>query len=108
VVISEQEKTNAQELYDAILRTANQFWHNGKHFSVEILKAENPSYAEVAEIMKKLAVILTVLSDDFDPMMGQKAFEYCELMRRMGVAIQNSDQIELTKLVGELDRRPGT
>lgn len=106
-MVTEDQKITAQELYDAILRTANRFWHNGKHFTVEMLKAEDPSYTEVAEIMKKLSVIITVLADDFDPMMGQKAFEYCELMRRMGVAIQNEDQIELTKLVDELDRRPG-
>jgi hypothetical protein len=97
----------AQMLYDEVLRTSNRFLYNCKGFSVEVLKLEDPSFAEVAEIMRKVARIIIALADDFDPMMGQKAFEYCELMHGIGVAIVNGDQVALERALGELERRPG-
>jgi hypothetical protein len=57
--------------------------------------------------MKELSGIITVLADDFDPMMGQKAFEYCELMSGIGVAIERFREVRLLRLVAELERRPG-
>lgn len=101
-------RVSAERLYEVILRTSNHFLHNCRGFSVEILRLERPTYAEVAEIMRKVGRIVVALSDDFDPMMGQKAFEYCELMAKIGVAIDNNDQIGLERLVTELERRPGT
>jgi hypothetical protein len=74
---------------------------------MEILKGEDPSYAELAKMMRRIATIITLLADSFDPMMGQKAAEYCELMTKMGIAIENSDQKALNVLVCELERRPG-
>lgn len=97
----------AQALYDRILRSSNYFLHNCKGFSVEILQMEDPTYAEIAELLRKLARVVIALADDFDPMMGQKAFEYCELMCSMGVAIKNNDQIALERAVTELERKPG-
>lgn len=94
-------------IYDQIVRTSNQFLHNCKGFSVEILRLEQPTYAEVAEIMRRLARLVVVLSDDFDPMLGQKAYEYCDLMHRMGIAIENGDQVALERWVKELERKPG-
>lgn len=105
--VTDDNKVNAQILYDLILKVSNQFLHSCKLFSIEILKLENPTYAEVAVIMKKAAAFITTFADDFDPMLGQKAQEYCELMHRIGVAIEQGDQIALGRYVGELDRRPG-
>lgn len=99
-------KTRAQHLYDGILRTANRFLYEAKGFSVEVLKWENPSFAEVAEISARVAEIITLIADDFDPMMGQKATEYCELMRKIGVAIDKDDQVALDQALVELERRP--
>lgn len=100
-------RVSADALYEIVLRISNRFLHNCRHFSIEILKLENPTYAEIAVLMKKVAVIIATLADDFDPMMGQKAHEYCELMHRIGIAIEQGDQIALEKYVRELDRRPG-
>lgn len=97
----------AQMLYDQVLRTANRFLYNCKGFSVEILKLEDPSFAQVADIMRKAARIIAAIADDFDPMMGQKANEYCELMRKIGVAIENGEQVALEHALVELERRPG-
>lgn len=96
----------AQELYDLVLRTANEFLHNCKHFDIEILAADNPTYAEIAQVMEKLAAIIGVLADEFDPMLGQKAIDYCSHMKKMGLAIKNGNEVELSNLVTELERRP--
>ena len=65
------------------------------------------SYAEVAEIMRKVADVIKVVADEFDPSMGQKADEHCELMSQMGVAIEIGDEIKLAALVKDLERKPG-
>jgi hypothetical protein len=96
----------ARKLYMEILKTANYFLHNAKHFSVEILAEENPTYEGVAELTDYAAKLVYSLADDFDPMMGQKAFEYCLIMKKMGIAIKNKNQDELSRLADELYRRP--
>jgi hypothetical protein len=98
----------AEQLYDEVLRTSNYFLHNCKTFPLGILKGEDPSYSELALGMKRLAVVITLLAVDFDPMMGQKASEYCELMSQIGLAIEKSDEVSLQALVSELEKRPGT
>jgi len=98
---------NAQRLYNLVIQTSNQFLHNCKHFAIEVLRTETPTYAEVALLMRQVAGIIEVLADDFDPMMGQKAHEYCELMSQMGVAIDCGDRVALSTLVAELERKPG-
>jgi hypothetical protein len=106
--IAIEQRKLAERLYEVIIRESNRFLHNCKHFQITVLQDSNPTYAEVAELMGKVAGLLKVVADDFDPMMHQKAHEYCELMRLMGVAIRDSNEIELSRLVSELERRPGT
>jgi hypothetical protein len=98
---------DAHILYEEVLRTANKFLHNCRHFPMDLLKAEDPSYTELATIMRRIAIIITVLADSFDPMMGQKAVDYCNLMSRMGIAIDKGDQVELDALTAEMQRKPG-
>jgi hypothetical protein len=74
---------------------------------MELLQCYWPSYKEIAAAMRELSGIITVLADDFDPMMGQKAVEYCELMSGLAVAIERFDEVRLFRLVAELERRPG-
>lgn len=100
-------RARAQHLYEIVLRVSNHFLHNCKTFSIEVLQLDEPTYAELAQIMKKAAGIIELLVDEFDPMMGQKAHEYCELMRLIGVAIEQDDEIGLRRHLVELDRRPG-
>lgn len=96
---------NPQELYFKILEHAGAFLHNSKRFSVDVLAEDDPSYETIAELMQNLATIITVLAEDFDPMMGEKAIDYCSIMKKMGIAIKNKDQNVLSKLVCELDKR---
>jgi len=96
---------NPKELYAVILLSANQFLHNSKHFSMEVLAEDNPTYQEVADVMQKLADIINILAVDFDPLMCAKAIDYCWIMKRMGMAIANQDQEALSELVNELDKR---
>lgn len=103
----EQQKAeeDAKALYVAILEVAREFLHNSKHFSVEVLAEENPTYEAVAELMSNTARMIWALADDFDPLISQKAYDYCELMTKMGIAISNKDQLELSKLAATLDKR---
>jgi hypothetical protein len=98
---------DAQRLYDLILQASNELLYNCKHYRIELLRRHRPSYKEIAVAMKELSGIITVLADDFDPLMGQKAFEYCELMSGIGVAIERFEEVGLFRLVAELERRPG-
>jgi hypothetical protein len=99
---------DAQALYDVILRTSNKFLNNCKYMPIAFLQGETPSFSELAKIMKRIAAIVALLADDFDPMMGQKAHDYCELMIAMGVAIDGGNHTALKKLVAELERKPCT
>lgn len=96
---------DAEKLYGMIKDTANHFLHNAKHFSVELLSEDNPSFEELADIMARVAKIIWALADDFDPWLCTKAFDYSDLMQKMGAAIKNKDQDELTKLTEILDKR---
>lgn len=96
----------ARRLYDRILQTANYFLTNCTHLSVQILAEENPTYAELAEIMNTLSKFIHAIYDDFDPMMAQQAKEYCALMSGMGLAIERQDQSMLDRYVAELNRKP--
>lgn len=96
----------AEKLYFRILEIANEFLVNAKAAKVELLAKENPTYESVAELANEIAKFLWVLSDDFDPMMSQKAFEYCHLMSNMGKAISEQNQDWLDELVAELDKKP--
>ena len=101
----EREK-EAKELYEFILLSASKFLQRSKFFNIEILQAENPTYEEIAEFALELAEIVRALSDDFDPMLHQKALEYASLMHLMGKAIAKCDREELERLIGLLDRKP--
>jgi hypothetical protein len=103
----EQFQALAEHAYDRVLQTANRFMFNCKNFPIEILKLEDPSYAEIAHVLHKSAGLIAFLSDEFDPMMGTKAHDYCQLMTAMAVAIDQGNEIELARLVAEMERKPG-
>lgn len=95
-----------QKLYEDILQTANFFLHSAKRWHISILKDFNPSFPELAAIMRNLAQDVHDLADDFDPMLAQKALEYAHLMDDMSIAILNDDKVRLSELVTELDKKP--
>lgn len=102
-----ENKADAHKLYELVIQTSNMFLHNCKHFSIEVLQGEDPSYEQIAQRATQLVGIITALADDFDPMMGQKAHDHCELMGRMAVAIRKCDRIGLAGFVTEMERRSG-
>lgn len=97
---------DAHSLYAKILETANLFLHKSKHFSVEILAQDDPTYEALSAMMERVSGILFILADDFDPMLCHKAVEYCGFMKQMGLAIKNQDQKKLSELADELGKRP--
>ena len=78
----------ARQLFDIILKTATEFLHNAKHFSIQLLNEKEPSHEEVAKLALEIANLLWVIADDFDPMMYTKALEYATLMKEMAKAIR--------------------
>lgn len=101
-----QKLNDAQNLYEDILKTANQFLRNAQLFEIQVLQDHNPSYKELAEIMGMVAHIIFELADDIDPMLAQKANDYVYLMRNMAIAIVDDDSVKLNTLVGELNAKP--
>jgi len=104
----EQSEKQAQitKLYHLVLKTANEFLYNCKHFKIEALQKENPTYEEVAEIIDSMCKVITALCEDVDdPLTGQKAFEYCAYMKGMAVSIKNGNEEHLRTIVNELDKR---
>src|SRR5690349_20344758 len=95
------------ELYARVLQTANEFLHKCMHssFSISKLAERKPTYAEMAKDCLLLADVIARLSDD-DPMRKQQVFEYCELMVRIGNAIQGVNEVELRRAVEELNAKP--
>lgn len=104
-ILNDLEKAN--NIYEEILRTSNKFLRNAKNFNIEVLKTHDPSYAELAQIMHKLAQIIHVLADDIEPMLAQKAFDYANIMEKMALAIKNNNEVELSQQLAILEKKPG-
>ena len=96
-----------QVLYERVIHTSNRFLHQCRTFHITVLALENPTYEEIAQQMTQIAELIKVLADDSDPMIGQKAIEYCDLMTKIGIAITNQNSVELSNLVELLGRKPG-
>lgn len=105
--INVSEVEEARALYDTIRRTSNRFLNDCKYLPMEFLQGEVPSFTELATIMRRVAQIIHILADDFDPHMVMKANHNCELMTGIGVGIDENDHIQLQQLVGELERGSG-
>lgn len=97
---------DAKELYYKVLQVANHFLRNAQQFEVAVLQGHNPTYAELARIMRQVAGIVHGLMDDIDPMMAHQAIEYTGIMEKMALAINSGDQGSLNQLVEELDKKP--
>ena len=94
------------ELYERILRTANEFLHKCKHSTLTFLAERRPTYAQMAQDCNLLSDVMGRLADSSNPMRHQQVFEYCALMVRIGSAIAQQNEVELKSAVEELDRKP--
>ena len=103
---SEDDKEIINKLYERILETANYFLASAKLFSIETLQEADPSYAELAKIMKSLAVFISTFGYEDDPSLAGQANDYVYLMGAMALAINNSDDSELERLTQELNKKP--
>ena len=97
---------NARELYDLVVYTTNLFLRNAKTFNINILSAEDPTYEALAELVGSIGKVVYALYEDHDPHLAQKAFDYCDVMKKMGLAILAKDELELSKQVAILESKP--
>jgi hypothetical protein len=95
------------ELYERIIRTSNHFLYNCTNFSISVLQRRRPTYSELAEIMRDVAAVIVALGLNSDPMIGDKASDYCDLMSKMSRAIDEGDRMALERFTVELQRKPG-
>lgn len=96
----------AQKMYLRILEVANVFLRNAQRFEVAELQDHNPSYHELAKIMKQVAGMIHDLVDEIDPMMAYQAIEYASLMEKIALAIVAGDQDELDRNTQALYEKP--
>lgn len=98
------DKGLIDQVYDTVLLGANRTLRNCKTFSVEMLKLEDPTYAQIAKHLRKLCDLLEDLDDDTN-LRVTKAREYADHVRLIAAAIDKGDQEILDRLVEELDKR---
>ncbi len=100
-------KNFVETSYEQILVNAQIFLDNVKTIDIKILKKkDDPSFAEIAKDMDRVADLVDSLAGDFDPHLAGQALEYVFLMKRMALAIGNENAEELNRLAGELDSKP--
>lgn len=100
------KRDDIHELYDEILETANYFLKNAHDFSIETLQEADPSYEELAKIMKSLALFINTFGYEDDPSLAGQANDYVYLMGAMALAINKGDHEELARLRDELSKKP--
>ena len=98
-------KAEIHKLYDEILVTANYFLKNAHDFSIETLQEADPSYEELADIMKSLALFINTFGYKDDPHLAGQANDYVYLMGAMALAINKNDHEELERLRAELGKK---
>lgn len=91
-------------IYEAILHGANKVLRNCTMFSIEVLKLDDPSYAQIALHLRKLCEILDEMDDDSE-LRVTKAREYTNHIRLIAAAIDTDDEASLNRHVEELSRR---
>ena len=105
-VNGDQARNLVDSLYSGIIQAANKFMFNAKNFHISVLKLENPTYAEVASDIRKVASIVSILADSIDDnLTGGKAIEYAEYMEKIATAIDKEDVETLQQAVSELEKR---
>lgn len=82
--------------------------HTIKNFPIGILQTENPTYEEMADMLKVVASILTTISEQYpnDPESYHKACKaesYAHHVKQVSLAIQNNKE-ELKKLTEKLNK----
>jgi len=98
-------------IYSEILQVANRVCRNCKHFNIEILQIENPSYSEIAKQMWEVSAIISSISSNFPDdaeafRVECKAKEYAQNISDIGKSIENGDEEALKLFVSALDKRP--
>ncbi|NWF09962.1 hypothetical protein HX810_20030 [Pseudomonas salomonii] len=106
--MSPTEKVEAvRHLYESLLNAANRVLHQAKNFHISVLQLENPTYAEIAEHFRQVALLISFLADEIDDSLtGDKADEYVSCMEGIAKAIDADDAAALNEFVKQLDARP--
>ncbi len=97
-----------QKIYDRVIQVSSRVLRNAKLFSIDILKQENPSYAEMAENLTKICSLIDFLVEEDDLKEHQwtcvKARDYARFVADVAKAIENNDEIKLKTLIAEMDK----
>ncbi|HDS0939810.1 TPA: hypothetical protein QDZ12_003083 [Pseudomonas putida] len=99
---------NVQEAYEIVLDVANRVLRQCKIFSIESLKEENPTVAEIARRLHIICGLMRQL-DEFEDLEGEmtilKADEYADHVQALADAIDANDVLALDRECTVLSQR---
>ena len=99
---------NVAEACELVMETANKVLRQCGLFSIDALRAENPTIAQIAFKMKMICGLMTEIAKDGcheDQQFTQKAWDYAQHIHQIAVAITDGDDAELELQTAELKKR---
>lgn len=91
-----------------VMSVANSVLRKCTIFSLDALKEENPTIAEIALGMKLICAVLSEAAKEGsleDALAAQKAWDYALHIHHIAIAIEKGDEAELTRQTDELTKR---
>lgn len=105
----ESHHTVIQAIYEKVILESSKVLRNAKMFSIDILKQEDPSYSEMAEILHKVCNLIDHLVETNGLVEHEwtcvKARDYSKFVADVAKAIAEDDEVELERLTEEMDKR---
>ncbi len=94
-----------REIYYRVIAITNSFLRQSSGLTIEALKDEDPSVAQLAKIMRTLATVLKDLAGDSwdDEKMAHNAFQCCLTMERLAKVVAESDDGGLQSVLRDLE-----
>lgn len=99
---------NVQDAYVIVLDVANRVLRSCRLFSIDGLKEENPTIAEIASRMRVICKLMRELDECDglgDQLTVQKAHEYADLVQSIAAAVDANDEAELKRQTDLLNDR---
>jgi hypothetical protein len=93
------------ELIERILGRANQFLVHAKHYEIEFLYSQNPTYEEIASHLNTAMQNVQAIIFGVDPHIAEQIGEYCWWMTKIGAAIKARDPDKLRAHCEGLDKK---
>ena len=105
----ESHRALVQDIYDKIIIESSRVLHSAKLFSIDILRQEDPTYAEMAKALHLVCDMIDLLVEHANLKEHiwtcSKARDYAQFVANVAKAIEEDDDVELQELVKQMDKR---